>query len=111
MSIDPLNAATAIPTDATLAQRLSRGDGPREPRLPPAQGVETDFAALIGEAVAGVAQQLRQAEGVSMSSIKGSASTQEVVEQVMRAEQALQASIAVRDKIIAAYLEISRMAI
>jgi flagellar hook-basal body complex protein FliE len=70
-----------------------------------------DFAALIGQAVAELAQNLRTAEAVSVAGIKGTASTQEVVETVMAAEQSLQAAIAVRDKIVAAYLEISRMAI
>ncbi|MDZ4843309.1 MAG: flagellar hook-basal body complex protein FliE [Hyphomicrobium aestuarii] len=71
----------------------------------------TDFADLIGEAVAGLAQQLHKAESVSVAGIKGTASTQAVVEQVMAAEQSLQISIALRDKIVAAYLEISRMQI
>jgi flagellar hook-basal body complex protein FliE len=41
----------------------------------------------------------------------GNADTRQVVDAVMQAEQALQASIAVRDKIVTAYLEISRMSI
>jgi flagellar hook-basal body complex protein FliE len=36
---------------------------------------------------------------------------QQVVEAVMAAEQALQSAIAVRDKVVSAYLEISRMQI
>ena len=36
---------------------------------------------------------------------------QQVVEAVMSAEQTLQAAIAIRDKVVTAYLEISRMAI
>lgn len=74
-------------------------------------GTDTDFTTMISEAVNGLAKQLRQAEAVSVAGIKGMASTQDVVQQVMAAEQALQASIAVRDKIVAAYLEISRMSI
>ena len=35
----------------------------------------------------------------------------EVVDAVMSAEQTLQAAVAIRDKIVSAYLEISRMAI
>jgi len=70
-----------------------------------------DFSSMLGGAIADLSQQLRKAEAVSIAGIKGTASTQEVVEQVMQAEQALQASIAVRDKVVAAYLEISRMQI
>jgi flagellar hook-basal body complex protein FliE len=70
-----------------------------------------DFSSMLGGAIADVAQQLRKAEAVSIAGMKGMASTQDVVEQVMQAEQVLQASIAVRDKVVAAYLEISRMQI
>ena len=72
---------------------------------------ENDFASLIGNAIAGVAGQLRRAEAVSIAGVEGTAATQDVVEQVMAAEQTLQVAIAVRDKIVAAYLEIGRMAI
>jgi flagellar hook-basal body complex protein FliE len=54
---------------------------------------------------------MRQAEAVSIGGVKGTASLQDVVEHVMSAEQSLQAVIAVRDKVISAYQEISRMAI
>lgn len=80
------------------------------PRGAPETG-GADFSALIGEALAGVSDRLRKAEAVSIAGIRGNASTQAVVEEVMAAEQTLQAAIAVRDKIVAAYLEISRMAI
>ena len=42
---------------------------------------------------------------------QGQASVQQVVEAVMSAEQTLQGAIAIRDKVVAAYLEISRMQI
>lgn len=74
-------------------------------------GTSSDFASMLGEAIADVAQKLRGAEGVSIAGIKGTASTQEVVEKVMAAEQSLQAAMAVRDKVVSAYMEISRMAI
>ena len=68
-------------------------------------------SSALNEAILGVAEKLRHAEAVSISGIKGMASTQEVVEKVMAAEQSLQAAIAVRDKVVSAYLEVSRMAI
>ena len=43
--------------------------------------------------------------------MQGKAAVQEVVEAVMSAEQTLQSAIAIRDKVVAAYQEISRMAI
>ncbi|MEO8652367.1 MAG: flagellar hook-basal body complex protein FliE [Hyphomicrobiaceae bacterium] len=82
----------------------------------PAQGasaVDTgnDFASMLGNAITDFGNNLRQAEAVSIGGVKGTASMQDVVEHVMSAEQSLQAVIAVRDKVISAYQEISRMAI
>lgn len=57
------------------------------------------------------AQQLRTAESLSVNGISGGAPVQEVVESVLSAERTLTAAIAIRDKVVAAYLEISRMAI
>jgi flagellar hook-basal body complex protein FliE len=54
---------------------------------------------------------LKQGEETAVAGIKGQATTQQVVEAVMASEQTLQASIAIRDKVVAAYLEISRMSI
>ena len=70
-----------------------------------------DFASMLGSAITDFGNKLRQAEAVSIGGVKGTASMQDVVEHVMSAEQSLQAVIAVRDKVISAYQEISRMAI
>lgn len=70
-----------------------------------------DFATLLGNAISEFGLKMRQAEAVSIGGVKGTASLQDVVEHVMSAEQSLQAVIAVRDKVISAYQEISRMAI
>jgi flagellar hook-basal body complex protein FliE len=109
MSIDLISGIASIATERPAAAGPVRRNTVAGPAG--TAPVETDFGAIMGEALGQLGQQLRQAEAVSISGIKGVASTQEVVEQVMVAEQTLQAAIAVRDKIIAAYLEISRMAI
>ena len=55
--------------------------------------------------------RLEQAETLSIAAIRGEAETREVVDAVMSAEQSLQAAIAIRDKVVQAYLEVSRMQI
>ena len=70
-----------------------------------------DFDDAVARAITAVSDRLRQAETVSVAAMKGEASLQKVVEEVMAAEQSLQTAIAVRDKVVAAYLEISRMQI
>jgi flagellar hook-basal body complex protein FliE len=54
---------------------------------------------------------LKAGEAASISSIQGKVSAQRVVEAVMSAEQTLQMAIAVRDKVVQAYQEVTRMAI
>ena len=54
---------------------------------------------------------MKGAETTSVAGLANKASVQQVVEAVMAAEQTLQTVIAIRDKAVAAYLEISRMSI
>lgn len=89
-----------------------------ESDMAPARGVkptaevrEFDFGALLGDMYASTANSVKTAEATSIAGIKGKASVQQVVEAVMNAEQSLQTAIAVRDKVVTAYLEISRMQI
>lgn len=55
--------------------------------------------------------KIKQGEAVSIAGVDGQASVQQVVEAVMAAESTLQTAIAIRDKVVSAYQEISRMSI
>ncbi|KMO10962.1 flagellar hook-basal body complex protein FliE [Methylobacterium platani] len=70
-----------------------------------------DFGQIMASFASGVRNDLRASEAASIAGIQGKASTQQVVEAVMSAEQSLQTAVAIRDKVVAAYLELSRMAI
>jgi flagellar hook-basal body complex protein FliE len=74
-------------------------------------GAPGDFSNMITQMIAETAEALHRAEGASIAGMQGKASVQNVVETVLGAEQSLQAAIAVRDKVTAAYLELSRMSI
>jgi flagellar hook-basal body complex protein FliE len=54
---------------------------------------------------------LKKGEMTAMAGVQGKASTQQVAEAVIGAEQALHSVVAIRDKVIGAYLEVSRMQI
>ena len=71
----------------------------------------TDFGAMVSQLASHAASVVRNAESVSVAGIQGSATVQQVVEAVMSAEQTLQGAVAIRDKVVAAYLELSRMQI
>ena len=76
-----------------------------------ASATDMSFDAVLSQMVGSVTNKLGNAEALSMKSMTGDVPTREVVNAVMEAEQALQTAIAIRDKIVQSYLEISRMAI
>jgi flagellar hook-basal body complex protein FliE len=69
------------------------------------------FASVLSDLATRTVGTLEHAEQVSVQGLQGQADTREVVDAVMSAEQALTAAVAIRDKIVSAYMEISRMAI
>ena len=83
------------------------GDGANTSGRPVAQARDE----ALGQAASKTVGTLERAEQMSIQALKGDADTRQVVDAVMDAQQALQPSIAIRDKIVTAYLEISRMAI
>lgn len=76
----------------------------------PAAG-QPSFDNVLSQLASSVSGKLQNAEAVSMKSMTGDVPTRDVVNAVMDAEQSLQTAIAIRDKIVQAYLEISRMPI
>lgn len=92
---------------AGAAQPLDRQQSPEAP-----SGLGASFGAVINEAGAQTVDKLNQAEQASVQALQqGNVETREVIDSVMSAEQSLQAAIAIRDKIVTAYLEMSRMSI
>lgn len=70
-----------------------------------------DFATVLSNMTTSGINSIETGEKTALAGMQGQASVQQVVEAVMSAEQSLQAAIAVRDKVVAAYQEITRMAI
>lgn len=70
-----------------------------------------DFGAMLTRLAGEAATAVRQGEAAALAGIQGGAPLQIVVERVMAAERTLQAALAVRDKAVSSYLEISRMQI
>ena len=70
-----------------------------------------DFGAVLADVAGSAKSALQRAEAASMAALQGKGDTREVVEAVMQAEQSLQTAIAVRDKLVAAFQEITRMSI
>ena len=77
----------------------------------PAAGAGVSFAEALSQAASNTVDTLKNAEQVSIQALKGDADTRQVADAVMSAQQALQAAVAIRDKIVSAYLDVSRMSI
>jgi flagellar hook-basal body complex protein FliE len=87
-------------------------DSPAAVTAVPAFGSTQPAAgAVAGAAPVSFSDTMKAGEAASIAGIQGKASVQQVVEAVMSAEQTLQTAIAIRDKVVAAYQEIARMAI
>lgn len=72
---------------------------------------QASFSDMMAQVATNAVDTLKAGEASSIAGIQGKASVQQVVEAVMSAEQTLQTAIAIRDKVVAAYQEIARMAI
>lgn len=69
------------------------------------------FASVMTDLATTAANNLKTAEQASFDGMTGKAPLREVVDAVMAAEQSLQTAIAFRDKVVNAYLEITKMQI
>ena len=80
-------------------------------RAAPAGVSPVGFDGILEQVAADAIGSMRAGEAASISGIQGKVSAQSVVEAVMSAERSLQMVVAVRDKVVQAYQEVSRMAI
>ena len=71
----------------------------------------TDFGSVLAQVAGDAMDKLNTGEATAISGIEGKASVQQVVSSVMDAQSSLQTALAIRDKIVSAYQEVSRMAI
>lgn len=76
-----------------------------------AAGPSASFADTLADMTKDAIATIKTGETTAMAGMQGKASLQQVVEAVMKAEQTLHTVVAVRDKVVGAYLEISRMQI
>ena len=72
---------------------------------------QVSFADALSNSASEFAQSVGNAENAAIAGIKGDMGAYEVVSKVMEAEQQLRMVTAVRDRMVQAYLEISRMQI
>lgn len=89
-------------------QSIGKAAGVGSPTAAPATG-QVDFGKVLADVASNTVDTLRAGESAAIGGISGSRSVQQVVDAMLNAEQALQTAVAVRDKLVSAYQEISRM--
>ncbi|ADP71747.1 flagellar hook-basal body complex protein FliE [Rhodomicrobium vannielii ATCC 17100] len=82
-----------------------------EKKTASAGAATTDFSSVLAALGQQTAVDVKAGESVAAAGLQGRASTQEVVQAVSKAELSLQAALAVRDKAVSAYQELTRMTI
>lgn len=70
-----------------------------------------DFTSMLAQLAQGTVDKMNTSEKMSIAGISGKATTQSVVEAVMQAQESLQTAVAVRDKAVSAFQEVTRMSI
>lgn len=105
-NITPVNLTAGLDTRTDMGSVKAFADTAVTPGVP-----SKSFAEVVSQTGNDFVQSLQKAEVTSIAGIKGEATTYEVASSVMEAEQALRTTIAIRDRMVQAYLEISRMQI
>jgi flagellar hook-basal body complex protein FliE len=106
-------ASLSLTRDIGATSQLSTASelGAAQPSVGSAQNSATSFASVLGNMATDTMNNLKNAEATSFEGIKGTANTRQVVDAVLQAEQSLQTAMAFRDKIVNAYLEVTKMQI
>jgi flagellar hook-basal body complex protein FliE len=104
MMIEGVNALSASKSTAETFGSGAAGG------VSPADG-GGDFGQILNQVVGDAVGTLETGEATAIQGLQGSAPAFKVVESVMAAQRTLQSALALRDKAVSAYQEISRMAI
>lgn len=110
--INALSSVTGVSQIGSAAKTLfETKDSTTTGPVTPGQQTGQSFGEVLGNMAVQAVNDIKLGEVKSFEGIQGKASTREVVDAVMQAEQALQTAIAFRDKIVSAYLDITKMQI
>jgi flagellar hook-basal body complex protein FliE len=105
----PLAAASAYASVARIANDASTVNLARQPAAD--AGGEGSFASVLKEAIGSVAEMGRKSDAQTRAAANGKANIVDVVTAVSETEVAIDAVVAVRDRVIAAYEDIMKMPI
>jgi flagellar hook-basal body complex protein FliE len=84
---------------------------PAAPQAPTPKSNGVSFEEALGQAVSSAVDTLKAGEAAAIQGVEGGAPPMRVVESVMDAQRSLQSALAIRDKLVSAWQDISRMSI
>lgn len=94
------------------APRAMQGLNPRTlPTEPQTDGAGEEFSSVIAGFARQAVATIGEGERAAAAGIAGKTPIQEVVDKVIAAEQVMQTAMAIREKAVSAWLEISRIPI
>jgi flagellar hook-basal body complex protein FliE len=100
--------ASLLPLAASALQAVT-GPAPAQLSAKTSATGGAGFGEVLAQASREALNTLKSAESASMAGIEGKLGVQQVVESVMSAERTLQTGLAIRDKAVAAFQQISQM--
>lgn len=101
-----ISSVSALSSVGTTGAAAGAASPAAKSATPPA-----DFTSALAEVAKEAMGNLKTGEAAAIQGIGGNLGLQEVVSAIMSAEQTLHTAIAIRDKVVAAYQEVTRMAI
>lgn len=109
--IDNITKVSSLSSTRGLESLVESGSSSMAGGAAPAENAGMNFASVLGSMATDSVNSLKHAETKSFEGIQGKADTREVVDAVLQAQQSLNTAIAFRDKVVNAYLEITKMSI
>ena len=102
----------AISNIAALGDSVTQAvSGRSSPSAPSPSASGPGFAQALGQVVSDAVGTLQAGEAAAIQGIQGALPPFKVVESIMGAQRTLSQALAIRDKAVSAYQEITRMAI
>lgn len=102
-----ISSLTVTPSSAANAYARVQSGGLDAP----SDATGTSFGDVLARAVQGVADSGNKADAESMKAIAGGGNLTDVATAVTRAELSMQTALAIRDKVVQSYQDITRMQI
>jgi flagellar hook-basal body complex protein FliE len=103
-----LDAVSAL---TMTAPSVATGASPTVGAAGATPGAGASFGEVMNQVAGDAIGTLKASEAASIEGLQGAAPVHKVVESIMSAQRSLQTVLAMRDKAVAAYQEISRMSI